>query len=150
MHGHRTTNRVWFAAICVTSAICSAAPAAGQDRPQDYHAALRAACGKEINSQCEGVADQRGRLLACLYKDRTNLSTRCNETVVGSLEVLGKALGSHESVRRYCDRDQQQYCKGVVTGGGNLVGCLLFARHMVSAKCKATVNGIWSKNRHRG
>ena len=85
MNSHRTASRVWLAAIFTASAIYSAAPAAAQDRPEDYHGALRAVCGKEINSQCKGVPDRRGRLLACLYGHKIKLSSRCDEMVVGSL-----------------------------------------------------------------
>ena len=38
-------------------------PARAKDRLH-YHSAVRTACGKEINSQCRGVPDARGQLLA--------------------------------------------------------------------------------------
>ena len=136
--------------ICVCAILFTALlnmPVAAQDRPEDYHSALKAGCGTEINNHCKKVPDRRGQLLACLYAHKIDLSTGCEGVVVGSLERLGQSLGTHASVRRDCDRDQQQYCKGVVSGGGNLVGCLLFARHMVSPKCKATVDRIWSKSK---
>lgn len=95
--GHRTARKVWLATIFVASALFSAAPAAAQHRPEDYHATLRAACGREINNQCKGVPDRSGKLLACLYDHEVKLLTRCDEILVGSLERLGKALFAFES-----------------------------------------------------
>lgn len=136
--------------ICICAILFTALlnmPVVAQDRPEDYHSALEASCGTETNNHCKSAPDRHGQLLACLYAHRINLSMSCEGSVVGSLERLGQSLGAHTSVRRYCDRDQRQYCKGVVTGGGNLVGCLLFARKMVSPRCKATVDRIWSKGK---
>ena len=48
-----------------------------------YHGALRAACGKEISSQCKGVPDAHGQLLACLYQHQASLTPRCEGTVWG-------------------------------------------------------------------
>lgn len=116
------------------------------DRPQDYHRALTAACGKEIKSQCRGIHDARGQLLACLYAHQVNLSPRCEGLVWGAMQSLGKTLGKVERVRIGCDRDEHQYCKDVEAGGGNLVSCFLSADKVISPQCKAAIYSIWDKN----
>ena len=68
-------------------------PASAQHRPQDFHGILKLACGMEINSQCKGVPDARGQLLACLFTHRATLSPRCEGIMWGSMDSLGKALG---------------------------------------------------------
>ena len=125
-------------------------PASAWDRPQDYHRALQAACGKEFNSHCKGVPDARGQLLACLYKQQANLSPWCEGTVWGTMARLGKALEKVETVLRYCGANAQQFCKETVPGGGNLISCFLVAQQMMSPQCKAAVYSIWDRKPQRG
>ena len=96
-------------------------PASAQDRPQNYHRVLNAACSKEINSQCRGVPDARGQLLACLHGHRATLSPKCEGIIWATMERLGKALAKRQNVLRGCDVDVLQSCKETVAGGGNLV-----------------------------
>jgi len=91
--------------------------ASAQDRLH-YHGALRAACGREINSQCRSVPYVRGQLLACLYQHQTSLSPKCEGTVWGSMERLGKVLAKDRNVLRECDVDARQWCKETISGGG--------------------------------
>ena len=111
-----------------------------------YHGALRAACGKEISSQCKGVPDAHGQLLACLYQHQASLTPRCEGTVWGSMERLGKALAKDQNVLRYCDADALQWCKETVAGGGNLVSCFLMAQPVMSPQCKAAVYSVWDRS----
>ena len=122
--------------------------ASAQDR-LNYHGALRTACGREINSQCRGVPDARGQLLACLYQHQTSLSPRCEGTVWSSMERLGKALAKDENVRRYCDADARQWCKETISGSGRLLSCFLRAQQVMSPPCRAAVYSIWDR-RKRG
>jgi hypothetical protein len=115
-----------------------------------YPGALRAECAKEINSECSGVSEARGQLLACLYQHQAILSPTCEGTVWGSIEALGKALAKEETVRRYCDADAIQWCKETISGGGRLLSCFLWAQQMMSPLCKAAVYSIWDKRRQRG
>jgi len=112
--------------------------ASAQDRLH-YHGALRATCGREINSQCRSVPYVRGQLLACLYQHQTSLSPKCEGTVWGSMERLGKALAKDQNVLRYCDADALQWCKETIAGNGNLVSCFLIAQQAMSPQCKAAV-----------
>ena len=114
------------------------------------HSAVRMACGKEINSQCRGVPDTRGQLLACLYRHQTSLSPKCEGTVWGSISRLGKVLAKDQNVLRACDADALQWCKETVAGGGNLVSCFLIAQQMMSPQCKAAVFSVWDKRRWGG
>ena len=115
-----------------------------------YHSAVRTACGNEINSQCRGVPDARGQLLACLYRHQTSLSPKCEGIVWGSIGRLGKVLAKDQNVLRACDADALQWCKDTVAGGGNLVSCFLIAQQMMSPQCKAAVFSVWDKRRWGG
>jgi len=125
-------------------------PASAQDRPQNYHRVLNAACNKEINSQCRGVPDARGQLLACLHGHRATLSPRCEGIIWATTERLGKALAKHQNVLLSCDVDVLQSCKETVVGGGNLVSCFLRAQPVMSPQCKAAVYSVWDRKRQRG
>jgi len=142
--------RYLFGECAVFVSILVNLPATAQDRPQNYHRALNAACGKEINAQCKGVPDVRGQLLACLYERQASLSPRCEGAVRGTMLRLGKALANVETVRRECDRDSQQWCKETISGSGNLLSCFLRAQQMMSPQCKATIYSVWDKRGQRG
>jgi hypothetical protein len=114
--------------------------AQGQDRPAEYAAAMRADCAKEMKSQCRGVKEGGGRVLACLYSHDSKLGAKCAATVATSVERLGEALGALANVRRVCDADAKRLCAGVMPGDGNLIDCLSQARKAVSQACNATLD----------
>src|SRR5262245_27921188 len=77
-----------------------------------------------------GVADRRVQshdvrkvrgLLACLYQHQASLSPKCEGTVWGSMERLGKALAKDQNVLAECDVEARQWCKETIAGGSNLV-----------------------------
>ena len=86
-----------------------------------------AACGKELQSQCIGTPSFGSNMLACLAK--AQISARCQAVA--------------QNVVRSCERDAVQFCQGVVFGQGNILGCLIAARGVVSAPCKAAVNAAF-------
>ena len=90
-------------------------------------AAVAAACGKELQSQCIGTPSQPNNMLACLAKAR--VSARCHAVA--------------QNVVRSCERDAVQFCQGVVFGQGNILGCLTAARGVVSARCNAALNAAF-------
>jgi len=118
-------------------------PAFAQNRPQDFHNRLNDACDKEINGRCQGITDQRGQLLACLYRQRHKLSPRCEGVVMGTIRRLGTALKRTGNVPQVCDRDIRQTCEHVKAGGGNLVTCFLVAQQTMSAQCKEAIYSVW-------
>jgi hypothetical protein len=130
-----------FAFAILFSALVSV-PAPAQNRPQDYRGRLNAACGKEINSQCQGIPDQRGQLLACLYGLRHKVSPRCEGVVLGTIHGLATAL-RRTQVPGVCERDIRQTCEHVKHGGGNLVTCFLVAQQTMSAQCKEAIYSVW-------
>ena len=115
--------------------------ATAQDRPQDYHRALSAACSKEINGQCKGIPDVLGQLLTCLYERQASLSPRCEGAVRGTMLRLGKMLANLVNVRRECNHDSQQWYKEAISGGGNLLSCFLRAQLVISPQC----NSAWGR-----
>jgi hypothetical protein len=141
--------RYLIAAYAMLFSALVSVPASAQNRPQDYHGRLNAACGTEINSQCQGVPDQRGQLLACLYGHRSTLSQKCEGVVLGTIQRLAAALRRTE-VPRVCDRDIRQTCLNVEAGSGNLVSCYLVAQQAISAQCKNAIYSIWDRRTHRG
>jgi hypothetical protein len=111
-----------------------------QDRPEDYARMLKSDCSKEIRTQCKGLVEGRGRLLACLYSHENKLTPKCSATVYGSLERLGMMLGAIANVTRICEVDARRLCSGVKPGDGNLINCLSKARASVSAQCNTTLD----------
>ena len=104
---------------------------------------MGAHCGTEIKSQCEGVKEGGGRLLACLYAREGKLSADCGNVVAVSIERLGVVLGAFANVVRICEGDAKRVCNGVVAGNGNLVGCLSHMKQSVSAQCNATLDAAF-------
>jgi hypothetical protein len=117
--------------------------ATAQDTPEQYAAALKASCAKELKAQCRGVIEGRGRLLACLYSHQNKLSAGCGNIVNASLERLGLMLGALANVTRICDADAHRLCNGVEPGNGNLIDCLARARKSVSSQCNATLDAAF-------
>jgi len=79
-------NRIG-ACVMLFSALASM-PAAARDRAHVYHGGVRAACGKEINSQCSGVPDANGQLLACLYRHQTRAVLSSSRLIDQTLKLL--------------------------------------------------------------
>jgi hypothetical protein len=127
-------------AVALLATLVSIGVAYAQDRPEQYAAALKTNCAKELRSQCKGVAEGHGRLLACLYSHENKLSAKCSTTVDGSLERLGAMLGALANVTRVCEADARRLCNGVQPGYGHLIDCLSKARKAVSARCNATLD----------
>ena len=93
------------------------------------------ACGNELTKQCSGGIGfslniqpiiQGPDALQCLRRNRENLSARC--------------VALAENVVRGCQRDAERFCKGVVVGQGNILGCLTTSRRVVSARCNAALD----------
>lgn len=116
------------------------AQAVAQDRPEEYAAALKANCAKQIKSYCKGVVEGQGRLLACLYAREDRLPAKCGLTVDASLERLGMMLAALANVVHVCEADAKRLCNGVEPGNGHLIDCLSKARQSVSAQCNATLD----------
>jgi hypothetical protein len=117
------------------------AGANAQDRPGPAAAAaIKADCAKELKSQCRGVQEGRGRLLACLYARDKSLSPKCATTVADSAEQLVEALSAVNSVRRACDADLKRHCMTVLPGNGKLVDCLTGFRRSVAQACGAALD----------
>ena len=93
------------------------------------------ACGNELKKQCSGGIGfslniqpiiQGPDVLQCLRRNRENLSARC--------------VALAENVARGCERDAERFCKGVVVGQGNILGCLTTSKRVVSARCNAALD----------
>jgi hypothetical protein len=72
-------NRIG-ACVILFSALASM-PAAARDRAHVYHGGVRAACGKEINSQCSGVLAGGGNLVSCFLVSQPVMSPQCKAAV---------------------------------------------------------------------
>jgi hypothetical protein len=119
-------------------------PAPAKDRL--HYRSLRAACSKEI-SQCRGVPDAYGQLLACVYEHEATLSPRCEAAVWGSLDRIGKVLAKDPNVLRYCDAEGLQWCKETISGSGRLLSCFLRAQQVFSPLCKGSIYSVWDRRR---
>jgi hypothetical protein len=133
---HRTIR---FSAIAAMTSLLSVAiliSAAHFDVAQAQKGRAAAiACGNELTKRCSGGIGfslniqpiiQGPDVLQCLRRNRENLSARC--------------VALAENVARGCERDAERFCRGVVTGQGNIIGCLTTSRRVVSARCNAALD----------
>lgn len=134
---------VRFSAIAAMTSLLSAAiliSAAHFNLAQAQSRAAARACGQELTKQCSGVSVSPFTLnvnpsvpkttsLQCLQKNQENLSATC--------------VALARNVVRRCDADANRLCQGVVLGQGNIIGCLITSRRVVSKRCNAALDAAY-------
>lgn len=87
------------------------------------------ACMEEIEKYCREIQPGKGRLLACLDENRTDLSPLCQ----GKLEQTKARL---LEARQICAVDIDKFCPGVEPGEGRIIKCLKENLSQLSPACR--------------
>lgn len=76
-------------------------------------AAVRQACGPEIQQHCAGVQPGEGRLRTCVKENFPAFSEPCKQALLSSVAVV-----------RACKADVQRTCQDIQPGGGRIQACM--------------------------
>lgn len=91
-------------------------------------AAVRQACGPEIQQHCAGVQPGEGRLRTCVKENFPAFSESCKQALLSSVAVV-----------RACKADVQRTCPGVQPGGGRIQACMKDHFAEYSEPCKQAI-----------
>jgi hypothetical protein len=92
-------------------------------------------CAADAARLCKNFSLNDPRVVTCLKKHDTKLSSVCRETIVATEAAA-------EAIRRDCKADAARVCPNVVPGQGRLVNCLMQHSNALSADCSAALNEI--------
>ncbi|MHA7777217.1 hypothetical protein [Roseibium sp. M-1] len=101
---------------------------------------LAASCGKDIQAHCQSASLANNGITACLEKNQSKISQKCNADRVVVIGLIQARLAAQAEVAQICNRDMAQYCKGVKPGAGHMLRCLLKAQPSVSSKCNSAID----------
>jgi len=90
------------------------------------------ACMEEIEKYCKEIAPGKGRLLACLDENRSNLSPVC----LGKVDQTKARL---LEARQLCAADIDRFCPGIEPGEGRLLKCLKEKLNLLAPSCREKV-----------
>jgi hypothetical protein len=91
-------------------------------------AAVRQACGSEIELHCAGVQPGEGRLRACVKENFAAFSEPCKQAMLSSVAVV-----------RACKADVQRTCPDIQPGGGRIQACMKDHFAEYSDSCKQAI-----------
>jgi hypothetical protein len=91
-------------------------------------AAVRQACGPEIQQHCAGVEPGEGRLRACVKEHFAAFSEPCKQAMLSSVAVV-----------RACKADVQRTCPDIQPGGGRIQACMKDHFAEYSESCKQAI-----------
>ena len=91
-------------------------------------AAVRQACGPEIQQHCAGVEPGEGRLRACVKEHFAAFSEPCKQAMLSSVAVV-----------RACKADVQRTCPDIQPGGGRIQACMKDHFAEYSEPCKQAI-----------
>ena len=101
-------------------------------------------CGKDIETYCKNIRPGEGRLLACLYAHKDQLTLGCAYDLTNASSELQQAIEAFVYVSRECKDDLAAYCALGRPGEGRLLDCLNKQRGL-SERCSQALNavGLW-------
>jgi Cysteine rich repeat len=76
-------------------------------------AAVRQACGTELQQHCAGVQPGDGRIRACVEEHFADFSEPCKQALLSAVAVV-----------KACKADVNRTCPGVQPGGGRIQACM--------------------------
>ena len=91
-------------------------------------AAVRQACGAQIEQHCTGVQPGEGRLRACVKENFAAFSEPCKQAILSSVAVV-----------RACKADVQRTCPDIQPGGGRIQACMKDHFAEYSEPCKQAI-----------
>ena len=91
-------------------------------------AAVRQACGAELQQHCAGIEPGEGRLRACVKEHFAAFSEPCKRAVLSTVAVV-----------RACKADVQRTCPGIQPGGGRIQACMKDHFAEYSDPCKQAI-----------
>jgi hypothetical protein len=91
-------------------------------------AAVRQACGPELQQHCAGIEPGEGRLQACVKDNYAAFSEPCKQAMLSSVAVV-----------KACKADVQRTCPGVQPGGGRIQACMKDHFAEYSDSCKQAI-----------
>jgi hypothetical protein len=101
-------------------------------------------CRKDIETYCKNIRPGEGRLLACLYAHKDQLTLGCAYDLTNASSDLQQAIEAFVYVSRECKDDLAAYCVLGRPGEGRLLDCLNKQRGL-SERCSQALNavGLW-------
>ena len=91
-------------------------------------AAVRQACGAEIQRHCAGLQPGEGRIRACVAEHFAEFSEPCKQALLNSVAVV-----------KACKAEVQRTCPGVQPGGGRIQACMKEHFAEYSEPCKQAI-----------
>ncbi|WP_419906992.1 cysteine rich repeat-containing protein [Hoeflea sp.] len=117
-------------------------------------AGLMEACKADIDANCKGVREGRGRISACLYAHSNKISKMCEpelKKVTTSRifermippDVRSKNDTAYEAnLRKICASDIKVHCAGVKPGQDRTLACLYAWTNRLSAACRTEAKTV--------
>jgi len=101
-------------------------------------------CRQDIETYCNTIRPGEGRLLACLYAHKDQLTPGCAYDLYNASPELRQQVEAFVYVSRECKDDLAAYCALVRPGEGRLLDCLNSQRGL-SARCSQALQavGLW-------
>ena len=101
-------------------------------------------CRNDIGTYCQNIRPGEGRLLACLYAHKDQLTPGCAYDLTNASAELQQAIEAFVYVSRECKDDLAAYCGLGRPGEGRLLDCLNKQRGL-SERCSQALNavGLW-------
>jgi cysteine rich repeat protein len=91
-------------------------------------AAVRRACGTEIQQHCAGIRPGDGRIRACIEEHFPEFSEPCKQALLSNVVVV-----------KACRTDVQRTCSGIEPGGGRIQACMKDHFAQYSEPCKRAI-----------
>ena len=126
---------------------------AQQPSPAQAHA-IRQACRSDYIEHCSSVPTGGAASLNCLRQNAAQLAPACRQAIgaVGGGQAPPAASApatpqphpaEHgppgEMFREECGPDVRRLCRGVMPGGGRMIGCLVENREALSPACRGAL-----------
>ena len=97
-------------------------------------------CETDMKSYCSQVIPGEGRIAACMYSHREELSIKCKWVLLKEAPQLEQAAADISYAIDECENDIEQYCGTVIPGEGRLFECLLEDnRDKISNRCSQAI-----------
>ena len=91
-------------------------------------AAVRRACGTEVQQHCAGVEPGDDRIRACVEQHFPEFSEPCKQALLSNVVVV-----------KACKTDVQRTCSGIEPGGGRIQACMKDHFAQYSERCKRAI-----------